>query len=203
MAVGGLYFPPLPHPLLFKVHACSGRACRIHPRTPSESPQSRHSLATLAMGGYSQTHIPLPEFIFAEIHGKQPISIFKAITAKVQQRSASWADLSSALRDLKKHRIPVSAARAALNLADSVNLYPLLSFGTDSPPNSWTSTEPRWLIPRTRTTGASLSRYDGIARRCLRMPRKSSRSRSSLCSMSRLLIRHKPQVPWDSISPSI
>jgi len=63
---------------------------------------------------------------FPEIHGKQPISIFKAITAKIQQGSASWADLSSALRDLKRHRIPVSGARAALNLADSVNPCPVV-----------------------------------------------------------------------------
>jgi len=132
MAADGLYFPPLPHPLLFKVHACSnvqvGRVeftHALHPNLHNHRIPWQH-LLWAAIAKLTSLYVDAPEFIFAEIHGKQPISIFKAITAKIQQDSASWANLSSALRDLKRHRIPVSGARTALNLAESVNPYPVV-----------------------------------------------------------------------------
>jgi len=71
-------------------------------------------------------YIDAPEFVFAEIHGKQPISAFKVVTAAIQQDSVTWADLSSSLRDIERHHIPVSRARTALSLADSVNPYPVV-----------------------------------------------------------------------------
>jgi len=70
-------------------------------------------------------YVDAPEFLFAEIHGKQSTSVFKAVTAEIQQGAVSWTDLSSSLRDLERHNIPVSRARAALNVADSVNPYPI------------------------------------------------------------------------------
>ena len=71
-------------------------------------------------------YLDVPEFVFAEIHEGQPISAFKAITAVIQQDSVTWANLSSSLNDLERHHITVSQARAALNLADSVNPYPVI-----------------------------------------------------------------------------
>ena len=71
-------------------------------------------------------YVDVPEFVFAEIYGKQPISSFKATTAAIQQDSVTWADLSSSLHQLERHNISVSHARAALGLADSVNPYPVV-----------------------------------------------------------------------------
>jgi len=96
----------------------------LHPNLHNHGIPWQH-LLWAAIVKLTSLYVDAPEFIFAEIHGKQPISIFKAITAEIQQDSASWADLSSALRDLKRHRIPISRARAALNLADSANPYPV------------------------------------------------------------------------------
>ena len=70
-------------------------------------------------------YVDAPEFVFAEIRGKEPTSIFKAITTETHQASVSWAELSSSFRDLKRYHIPVSRARTALDLADSVNPYPV------------------------------------------------------------------------------
>ena len=97
----------------------------LHPNIHNHGIPWQH-LLWAAIVKLTSLYVDTPEFVFAEIHGKQPISIFKAIAAEIQQDSASWADLSSALRDLKRHHIPVSCARAALNLAESVNPYPVI-----------------------------------------------------------------------------
>lgn len=67
-------------------------------------------------------YVDVPEFVFAEIYEKRHISAFKSI----QQDSVTWTHLSSSLHQLEKHNIPVSHARAALGLADSVNPYPVI-----------------------------------------------------------------------------
>ena len=71
-------------------------------------------------------YVDAPEFVFAEICEEQPISAFKANTAAIQQDSITWADLASSLNDLRRHRVSVSCARAALKLADTTNPYPVV-----------------------------------------------------------------------------
>ena len=97
----------------------------LHPNTRNHSIHSRHLLRA-AIVKLTSLYVDAPEFVFAEIHGKQPISAFKAITAAIQQDSVTWADLSSSLRDLERRHIPVSYARTALGLADSVYPYPVV-----------------------------------------------------------------------------
>ena len=97
----------------------------LHPKTRDHGVSWRHLLRA-AIVKLTSLYVEAPEFVFAEVHGKQPISAFKATTAAIQQDSATWADLSSSLHDLERHHIPVSYARAALSLADSVNPYPFV-----------------------------------------------------------------------------
>ena len=71
-------------------------------------------------------YVDVPEFVFAEVCGKQPISAFKVVTAAVLQDSVTWADLSFLLHELERRHVPIPRARAALGLADYANPYPLV-----------------------------------------------------------------------------
>ena len=100
-------------------------AHELHPNTSDHGIPWRHLLRA-AIVKLTSLYVDAPEFVFAEIHREQPISAFKATTAVIQQDSVTWADLSSSLHDLERRRIPVSRAREALGLADSVNPYPVV-----------------------------------------------------------------------------
>ena len=97
----------------------------LHPNTRDHGVPWRQ-LLWAAIVKLTSLYVDVPEFVFAEINGKQPISAFKAITAAIQQESVTWADLSFSLHELERHHVPVPRARAALGLADSVNPYPLV-----------------------------------------------------------------------------
>ena len=94
----------------------------------------RRQLFWAAIVKLTSLYVNAPEFVFAEIHGNQPISAFKVNTAAIQQDSPTWADLASSLEDIERCRVPVSRARAALELANSVNPYPVIVvWGNPSP----------------------------------------------------------------------
>jgi len=98
---------------------------KLHPNAHDHG-LSWRQLLWAAIVKLTSHYVDAPEFVFAEIHGKRPISAFKVVTAAIQQDSVTWADLSSSLRDIERHHIPVSRARTALGLADSVNPYPVV-----------------------------------------------------------------------------
>lgn len=120
-----------PFPVLSSSRHTSSQVGRIefthqlHPNTRDHRVPWRQ-LLWAAIVKLTSLYVDVPEFVFAEIDGKQPISAFKAITAAIQQDSVTWADLSSLLYELERRYIPVSHARASLGLADSVHPYPLI-----------------------------------------------------------------------------
>jgi hypothetical protein len=97
----------------------------LHPNTRDHGVPWRRSLWA-AIVKLTSLYVDTPEFVFAEISGKQPISAFKVTTTEIKQDSVTWADLSSSLHHLERHHIPISRARGALGLADSVNPYPVV-----------------------------------------------------------------------------
>ena len=105
-----------------------GRIELTHPLHPNARDHDVpwRQLLWAAIVKLTSLYVDVPEFVFAEINGKQPISALKAVTAAIQQASVTWADLSFSLHQLERHHIPVPHARAALGLEDPVNPYPLV-----------------------------------------------------------------------------
>jgi hypothetical protein len=99
---------------------------RLHPNTRRDDHFPWRQLLTAAIVKLTSLYVDTPEFVFAEVHGKQPISAFMVDTTALQQDSVTWADLASSLDDLERHHVPVSRARAALKLESSVNPYPVV-----------------------------------------------------------------------------
>ena len=99
--------------------------CPLHPNIRNNDVPFR-PLLLAAIVKLTSLYVEAPEFVFAEIHGEQPISAFKVTTAVVQQDSVTWADLSSLLHELERRQVPIPRARSALGLADSVNPYPVI-----------------------------------------------------------------------------
>jgi len=97
----------------------------LHPNTRNH-PVPWRQLLWAAVVKLTTLYVDVPEFLFAEINEKQPISAFKAITATIQQESVTWADLSFSLHELERCYIPVPHARSALGLTDPANPYPLI-----------------------------------------------------------------------------
>jgi hypothetical protein len=174
-------FHPFPVLSSSKHTPFAGRAHRIHTPTSSEYACDHgvpwRQLLWAAIVKLTSLYVDVPEFVFAEINGKSPISAFRAITAATEQESVTWADLSLSLHELERHHIPVPHARAALGLPDSVNPYPLVVV--------WDCLTPELVdvdgsavvvevATQNEKNGISLSPYDGITRLCLRMPPISS-----------------------------
>ena len=98
----------------------------LPPNTHRDHDVSWRQLLGAAIVKLTSLYVDAPEFVFAEIHGKEPISTFKVNTAALQQDTLTWAGLASSLDDLGRCRVTVSRARAALKIADSVNPYPVV-----------------------------------------------------------------------------
>ncbi|KAF9783958.1 hypothetical protein BJ322DRAFT_1067759 [Thelephora terrestris] len=104
----------------------------LHPNIRDRDVAQRQ-LLWAAIVKLTTLYVDAPEFVFAEIQGKQPISAFKVNTTAIQQVS-TWADLATSLDGVEKFCIPVPRARAALELADSVNPYPVIIAWDSLPP---------------------------------------------------------------------
>ena len=98
----------------------------LHPNTRGDHHVTWRQLLGAAIVKLTSLYVDAPEFVFAEINGKQPIFAFKVNTNALQQESVTWVDLASSLDGLERCCVPVSRARAALKLADSVNPYPVI-----------------------------------------------------------------------------
>ena len=99
--------------------------CPLHPNIRDHGVPFRQLLLAVIVK-LTSLYVDVPEFVFAETHGREPISAFKVTTAAVQQDSVTWADLSSSLHELERRHIPIPRARSALGLADPVNPYSIV-----------------------------------------------------------------------------